>query len=650
MKRSLILSIFTFLIYLLPHHEVYTQKSKLKRANEEFDQYEFIDARKIYLKVAESGYESSQLYKKLGDTYYFNSEYEDAIQWYQKLIAKYPDQLEADYYYRAAQTYKSIGNYHESKKMMGEYTSRTAGSKIAKNFIEGYPYLDSLVDFESTKFEVKNITNTQSGSDFGPSLYKDKIVYASSSGNPKGDKKHYWNNLPYLDLYEAEIDDNGNLSKPTSLKGDVNSPYHESSAVFTKNGKTMYFTRNNYINGKKKSNKDRVVTLKIYRAKLSEDGPWENIQELPFNDDSHSVAHPALSPDETRLYFSSNMPGTYGESDIWYVTIDSITNTYSAPVNLGPQINTEARETFPYVSKTNNLYFSSDGHLGLGGLDIFAISLNNEGNFKKVTNLKKPINTNKDDFGFIIDEEKQVGYLSSNRDGNEGSRSDDIYSIKEKCGTIQVKGMVTDAATGEPIEASVVTLIDENNNEISKISSDANGLFMFKDSLDCGKQYAIRAENDTKKYVPTEENITTPGGTETLEVSIKLTQADCPVDDLGCRLNLQPIYFDYGKYTIRKDAEVELAKILQAMKEYPQLKIHIESHTDSRSSYQFNMRLSTKRAWSTKEWLIKRGIDRSRLSSKGYGETQLLNHCSSGVKCSQEEHQLNRRSVFLIKE
>ena len=638
-----------FIFAILMGLSLHGQKAKLKRANEEFDQYAFIDARKIYLKVAESGYESLQLYEKLGDTYYYNSEYEEAIKWYSKLIQKYPNELNPDYYYRAAQTYKSIGEYHLSKKMMGEFASRSATSSLAKNFMRDYPGLDSLVDFQSKKFEVKNVTNNLPNSDFGPSFYGNKIVYASSSKNPKGGKIHDWNGLPYLDLYEAEVNDAWELSKPIPLKGDINSPYHESSAVFTEDGNTMYFTRNNYINGKKKRNKEKLVTLKIYKAQKKGDGSWGNIKELPFNNDSYSVAHPALSPDESRLYFSSDMKGSYGESDIWYVSIDSLHTSYGSPVNLGAEINTEARETFPFISQSNTLYFSSDGHLGLGGLDIFAISLTKEGEFASVTNLKQPINTNKDDFGFILDEEKQIGYLSSNRDGNEGSTSDDIFRIWEKCGVINIQGVVLDTKTGNPVNESVVTLLDENNVAVSQTTTTEDGIYFFENLVDCGKQYAVRGEHNQKEYAPTEKNLVAPRGNHTLEINLELTPPDCAVDDLGCRLNLQPIYFDYGRYTIRKDAEVELAKILQAMKEYPQLKIHIESHTDSRSSSRFNWRLSSRRARSTMEWLVTNGIDRNRLSARGYGESKLLNNCSNGVKCSEEEHQRNRRSVFLIK-
>ncbi|KQC29230.1 OmpA family protein [Flagellimonas eckloniae] len=642
-KYKILIAAVVFLIV----YAMQGQKSKVKKANEEFDEYAYIDARKIYLKVVDAGYESAQVFKKLGDTYYFNGEYGEAVKWYKNLMEKYSKTMEPIYYYRAAQSFKSIGEYYLSKKLMGEFSSRSANTNLARNFVRDYPALDSLVDFESKTFEIENVTNDLYSSDFGPSFFGDKLVYASSSESTQGDKIHEWNGIPYLNLYEATIDEEGKLSKPTPLKGAINSPLHESSAVFTNDGRIMYFTRNNYINGKKKKTKEKFISLKIYKAIKQEDGSWGDIKELPFNSDSYSVAHPALSPDEERLYFSSDMPGSYGESDIWYVNLTG-NFLYSTPINMGAKINTEARETFPYISKNNNLYFSSDGHLSLGGLDIFAISLEENGDFKQVTNLKQPINTNKDDFGFIINEEKQIGYLSSNRDGNAGSVSDDIYRIWEKCGIINIEGVIADAKTGNPINRSLVTLLDENNTIVSQVDTDSIGQYKFEGLVDCGKQYAIRGENNSEEYNPTEKTITTPRGSHNLTINIELVPPDCPVEDLGCRLNLQPIYFDYGKYKIRPDAEIELAKIFQAMKEYPQLKIHIESHTDSKSSYSFNLNLSEKRAWTTMQWLINKGIDGGRLTYKGYGETQLLNECSNGVRCSDEQHQLNRRSMFII--
>ncbi|MFC4220385.1 OmpA family protein [Flagellimonas marina] len=623
------------------------QKSDIKKADEVFEAYAYIDARQIYLKVVENGYESAQIYKKLGDTYYFNSEYADAAKWYKKLVDNYAAQLEPEYYYRAAQTFKSIGEYHLSKKMMGIFASKSSTTSLAQNFMDSYPALDSLVDNESKRIEVVNITPGMSGSDFGPSFYQDKLVYASSSKNTEGRKIHTWTGLKYLDLYEAELDSAFNIKNPVPLKGKINTPYHESTAAFTKDGNTVYFTRNNYINGKRKINEQREITLKIYKAEKNKKGAWSNIQELPFNNDAYSVAHPSLSPDEKRLYFSSNMEGTLGESDIWYVEIDS-NGSFGKPINLGQEINTEARETFPFVSKNNNLYFASDGHLGLGGLDMFVVSLDKNGAYQKVTNLKKPINSSKDDFGLIIDEEKQIGFLSSNRNGNEGSASDDIYRFKKSCSVEAIQGVISDAKTNNPLQGAQVSLLDEDNTIVAQTTSDVAGVYEFDNITDCYKRYGIRGELSDKDYEPTEKSILIAGDNANMKVDLQLYPPDCAPNDLGCKLNLQPIYFDYGRHKIRQDAEVELAKILQAMKAYPELSIHIESHTDSRSSATFNLRLSERRAQATLEWLVNKGISRNRLSAKGYGESKLLNHCSNGIDCSEEEHQLNRRSVFMI--
>ncbi len=635
------------LIALLSIGVLSAQDGKVKKADEQFDSYAYIDARKIYLNVVEDGYESAQVFQKLGDTYYFNSEYTEAAKWYKKLIHNYPNEVASEYYYRTAQSLKSIGEYSESERMMDRYTVLSGNSKVVANLQNNDVSLEDLTETKTGKYRTMNVTEEFSSSDFGPAFQGNKIVFASSSKNTEGGKTHDWNGLPYLDLFEAEIGENGTLENPVALTGDINSPYHESSAAFSKDGKTMYFTRNNYIDGKKKRDKKRLVSLKIYKASKKDDGSWGDVEELPFNSNSYSVAHPALNNAENRLYFSSDMEGSLGRSDLWYVDIMA-NGQYGQPVNLGPKINTEERESFPFVSGNGNLYFSSDGHMGLGGLDVFVVSLNGNGQFKTVTNLKAPINSSQDDFGFIIDESRKTGYFSSNREGIEGSVSDDIYAFNENCGAI-IKGIVTDEKTGKPLEGSLVTLLDENNNVVSQKTVQSNGSYSFEGIADCGTQYAVRASNNEMDYQPKEKTLTTPVEMIAAQVDLALTPPDCPVNDLGCRLDLQPIYFDFDKHNIRPDAEVELAKILQAMKEYPQLVIHIESHTDSRGDDNYNKQLSDRRAKSTLEWLVKKGVDRNRLSAKGYGESQLVNKCSNGVDCSEQDHQLNRRSMFLIK-
>ena len=641
--NTIVRNIFIFAMVVLTSGSVLSQKKDIAKANKEFDKFAYIDAREIYLKVVEDGYESAEIFKKLGDTYYFNSDYTNAAKWYDKLVNQFPDQTEAEYYYRAAQSLKSLGKYTESDALMNDYISKGGKGLVIKTYEDDPNYLKSTV-FKSRDFTLDKVGINSSTSDFGASFYgKDNIVYASAS-RTDGTKVYEWTNQPFLDLFIAERDSTGQLSNSMPLGGDINTPYHESSTAFTKDGMTVYFTRNNFLDGKKGKDKNKTIRLKLYKATKTGEYNWTNIVELPFNSKEYSVAHPALSPDGKRLYFSSDMPGTNGMSDLWYVDILG-NDKYGVPVNLGPEINTEARESFPFISENNNLYFSSDGRSGLGGYDIFVTPLDKDGKPGKITNLGSPTNSAKDDFGFIINENDRIGYVTSNRGGDRGSIDDDIYLVKEIC-SITIQGKVFDKETKDPLPGAQVSLLDENNQLVSQTTAENDGTYSFVG--DCGTQYTVRGVKEG--YKPYEKIIETPMLSGIVDVPLPLERiGPCPPNDLGCKLNLQPIYFDFDKSNIRPDAEIELAKILAAMREYPELIIHIESHTDSRGNDNYNMALSERRAQSTLKWLVGKGIDANRLTAKGYGESQLVNQCSNGVPCTSEEHQLNRRSMFIIK-
>lgn len=634
---------FFILLLICSSSILQAQNKKVEKANKEFDKYAYIDAREIYLGVVEDGYQSAQVFSKLGDTYYFNGEYEEAALWYEKLIDQYPGEAESIYYYRAAQSLKSLERYEESDQMMDNFAAMGGSGIILKNFQDDKNYLESIA-FAAKGYELQKVRVNTDKSDFGPSFYMDKLVFASSSMNTEGVKRHEWNEQPFLDLYVADMDADGLLSNVSPIGGEINTPYHESSTAFTKDGNTVYFTRNNYIDGKKGRDKNKTIRLKLYKATKSGETFWTNIEELPFNSDDHSVAHPALSIDGKRLYFASDMEGGLGMSDLWYVEIKE-DNTYGEPINLGPSVNTEARETFPFISDKNNLYFSSDGRSGLGGLDIYSTPLNSAGKTGAITNLGAPANSNKDDFGFIINEERRLGYLSSNRDGDQGSISDDIYRVQEKC-IISITGLISDVANGDPLPGATVMLLDAENNLVETVTADENGRYEFDAIAACDAQYLVRANKEGCEF--NEEFVETPGATGTITVPVALECDPCAANDLGCRLQLLPIYFDFDRYNIRPDAAVELAKILAAMRQYPELVIHIESHTDSRGNDAYNEALSEKRAQSTLNWLVDQGISKTRLSAKGYGEYQLVNECANGVECTEVEHQLNRRSMFLI--
>jgi tetratricopeptide (TPR) repeat protein len=431
-----------------------------------FEKYNYVNAQKSYVKFAESGDESIDVLKSLADTYYFNSQYDKAAVWYNKLLTNYPDQISAEYYFKASLSLKSLGDYKGADYIMGEYIKRTDKIIIRNEFNSNQQYLDTI-EKNSNIYSISRTSINSSKSDFGPSYYGSSQVVFASANKGSGSEDYTWTGEPFLDLHIADIDVNGDLVNNTPFKGDINTKFHESSTTFTKDSKTMYFTRNNYFKGEENWDDENTVKLKLYRASMQEDNTWGNVKELPFNSDQYSVAHPSLSLDEKRIYFSSDMPGTFGKSDIWYVDIIDKEN-YGRPVNLGPNINTEERESFPYISSENVLYFSSNGLIGLGGLDVFMTVLNSKGFPTATANLGEPVNSRYDDFGLIINPEINRGYLSSNRDGFDGSSSDEIYTFFEDICLVSLSGVVTDIRTGVLIPGSKVQLIGEDLEVIAE--------------------------------------------------------------------------------------------------------------------------------------------------------------------------------------
>ena len=636
--------LLTILVMFLNIGFGFSQTNDLIQADKDFDRFAYIDARDIYLKVVEDGYGSAEIYKKLGDTYYWNSEYDNASKWYLRLVEQFPEQTTPEYYLRAAQSLKTQSNYLRSDQMMEQYTIVAGDNLISKNFKKNKEYLSEIA-FQSKKYELVKTNISSATSDFGSAYYNGNIVFASADGTV-GENRDLWTDQPYLDLFVATRDSLGQLSEKEPLSDKINTKYHESSAVFTQDGEVIYFTRNNYAQGDRKPGRDkqRTVRLKLYTSTKDSLGNWTDAVELPFNSQEYSTAHPALSVDEKRLYFSSDMPGSYGMSDLWYVNI-SQDGTYGLPINLGADVNTETRESFPFISRNGNLYFSTDGRPGLGGYDIFSAPISELGDIGAIVNVGSPANSNQDDFNLIIEEDLNLGYVSSNRDGQQGSSDDDIYRIQFYNCQIDITGTVVDSESQTPIAGATVKLLDENNQQISQQIASDKGTFSFP-GRDCETQYTVRAMKN--QYDTNEELFITPSQTDTVNVIIPLTyDKPCPPDDLGCQLKLPIIYFDFDKSFIREDAQKIIAQVLAAMKLYPDWKIIIGSHTDARGNDIYNEKLSGRRADATKNWLIQNGIDPSRLSSKGYGEYDLVNDCADGVECSEEQHQENRRSTFI---
>ncbi len=638
----------TLLIYLTLAFcgTIAAQDRLLSKANEKYEYYSFSPAIDIYKRVMDKGFVSADLLKKLGNSYYFNADYQEAADTYKKLVTEYPSEVGPDYYFRYAQTLKSLGDYESANAMMGKFSDMATSDLVASAYKSEKDYL-SEIKKNSGRYTIDTFAYNSPYSEFAPSYYKEGLIFSSDRDTGNLAKyRHTWNGQDFLDLYMVNTDSTS--GKVVKKLGDlVNTRLHESNSVATKDGNTLYFTRNNFKDGKPVKDENGVIRLKLLKSSLVE-GEWADVVELPFNSDTYSVANPSLSADEKTLYFASDMPGTIGGSDIFKVTINE-DDSYGKPENLGSTINTEARETFPFVTDKDILYFSSDGHPGLGGLDVFATKIAN-GKFNgRVVNVGEPVNGKMDDFTFIINEDTKKGYFASNR--TDGMGADDIYSFLEtrplNLDCVQgITGTVRDKISNELLVGATVRVIDENNEEVSSAITDFNGNYVL--SLDCDQGNFVRAQ--MQGYIPAEEFLVKSDGKPRI-IDFYLEREKVTAgsgDDLAKLLQLSTIYFDFDKYNIRKDSEVEVQKVIAAMEKYPSLKIKVNSHTDSRGRDAYNLWLSQKRAESTVNYMVAQGISKDRLQGEGFGETKLVNNCSNGVKCSAQEHELNRRSEFII--
>jgi len=498
-------------------------------------------------------------------------------------------------------------------------------------------------------YTIKNLSSNGLLSNFGTTFYgEDKLVFASPA------KRSFiinnlWtgNDQPFLELYVGTITEDGGLSDIEKLSNIINTRFHEADVTFSKDQKTVYFTRSNYLEGKYRKDSLGINRLKIYKATKGTNGEWGNISDMPFNNDNYSVGHPTLSEDQKTLYFISDMPGTLGETDIFKVAIHS-DGTFGTPENMGSEINTPKKEMFPHISGNDELYFSTSGREdGLGMLDIYMSKLGADGTIT-TTHLAEPMNSERDDFALIINNETLEGYFSSNR--FDGHGDDDIYSFKKVMPIICnqfVNGTVKDKKTGKLLPGTLVHLF-KDNVKIDSLTITVGKEAVFNFPLDCDTSYRIEATK--KNYFKATVVLNTDDEDEKVnEVELALE----PDDDfivIGDKvmLKIETIYFEFDKSEIREDAAIELDKAIKIMKKYPALVIEFGAHCDSRGPDSYNDRLSTRRADSTVEYMVRNGISTSSLTGRGYGERMLTNKCSNRVKCTEEEHQKNRRTEFVI--
>lgn len=666
MKRLLLLLAISFSV------QSFGQTPEMKLAQEYFDRAFYSEVIPMYEKIAQKD-TGLDVVRNLADSYYYINDLENAQKWYKVMIQKHPRYATEDYYFKYIHTLKASGKYSEADSLNRTRIILAKGSvNIFDREVKNLENIAAIGD----RFEIENLAINTKNSDFGAIKYGERIVYSS----PTKEKKTYrWNSENYLDLYTIPI---YNAKAGDSISDDfsksINTRMHESNAVFTKNGKTMYFTRNN----PKRDNK-MVSHVQIYKAEFKK-GQWTNITPLPFNSPNYSTEHPALSEDEEILYFASDMPGSLGSFDIFSVEING--GKFGIPKNLGPVINTIHKEQFPYIDEDGKLYFSSDGHHGFGSMDVFVSEYSN-GKFEKPNNVGLPINSAYDDFSFNINIETKEGYFASNRPGGKGN--DDIYSLKETkplviedC-TQFIEGIVSDEDSKKVLVKAVVILQDKDKKEIERLETDAEGKYSFK--VPCENEYTVVVLNDNyvdgtktfklfkdrnkindgsvgmKSFEGAEkdklneeerakkeiENIAKAKRKERAK-ELMAKEKDVVEDNDRLMIKTDPIYFDYDLWYIRKESKPVLNRVIELMKKYPKMTVEIGSHTDVRASDAYNNVLSEKRATSTRRYFISKGVESERVTAKGYGETRPIVRCVPEDSCDEEQHELNRRSEFVI--
>lgn len=591
--------------------------------------------------------------QRIAESYRLMGDYTNALAWYQKVVTfKGVDPIDYFYY---ARMLESNGQIDSAQVWFEKYVELIPQDSRAKEHRNYSP--EKIVELLKDKgnYRVSPVNINTKFDEFSPSFIGKKIAFVSNRVKETEviKRKHVWNDKPFFDIYIADREEDNDLIDPNAFQ-DFNGSYHEGPSSFTRDGKRIYFTRQASRGNSLLKGSNKTVGLMIFTARKvtlnSGEEKWTDPEALDFNSTEYSCMHPTVTGDGQKLFFASDQSGGYGGMDLYMC--DKTILGWSKPINLGPKVNTSGDEVFPFVSAKGDVYFASNGHLGVGGLDIFKTKKIKNGGFGNPTNLGSPLNSEMDDFGYILDVNETDGYFTSNRQG--GAGRDDIYRVKvikpvkdteeeqiiEDPTSPQLEVFVYDKLTGKGLDGAVVNIFTSKGELVNAIQTNDTGFYKTDRSRYTGELRFITSYTDysSNRKVVIVENLPE----EKARINLPLSK------DLGKVLNINPIYFDYNKANIRPDAALELDKIVRIMKENPTMVIEVASHTDCRGETPYNYDLSNRRAKSSREYIISRGIEGSRVYGQGYGETQLTNQCEDGVFCSEPAHQLNRRTEFRI--
>ncbi|MDQ7959508.1 OmpA family protein [Flavobacterium lindanitolerans] len=618
-------NLYITLSFVIASMTLSAQNKDTEKADKLFNRFEYVDASNEYLKLVDKGKADNYVYKQLADSYYNVFNTKEAIKWYAKATQEKQD---AETYYRYAQMLKAEGKYEESNVQMQKFAGMAPNDQRAIAFKQDPNYLPKLKS-QTKLYDEKSLDINSDQSDFGAVLTNDNTLYFASARN-KSRKTYGWNEEPFLDLYKATYNANGTFSEPVTVS-EINTKFHDGPASITADGNTMYFASESFKEGDFEKDKSKKLKFgQVYLFKATKEGDkWGNVKALPFNSKEYSVSNPSISKDGKTLYFSSNMPGSLGGNDIWKVAVNA-DGSFGTPENLGNKVNTEGNESFPFITDDNKLFFASDGRKGFGGLDVFLIDFNKK---TDAINVGAPVNTSKDDFAFTFNTTKNIGFFSSNRTGN-----DNIYQAIPVCG-VEVVTIVRDAKTGAILSDARVAILDDKKNVIETRTTAADGQVVY--SVDCNRAYTLQVAKDGY-----ESNVFPVAKTNGGIVNINADLQPIDVIVTPTEIVLKEIFFEFNKSNITQEGAFELDKLVQVMKNNDQMVIMVKSHTDNRGSDAYNMNLSDRRAKSTVQYVISKGIDKSRISGKGYGESEPKVDCKEN--CTEEDHAKNRRSEFLI--
>jgi outer membrane protein OmpA-like peptidoglycan-associated protein/tetratricopeptide (TPR) repeat protein len=622
-------------------------------------------------------------YIKSGDKEIENLSYSKAITKYEKAVKKQPDNMSlklkladahqhlnhsdiAESYYqdvadsmelpdphklKFAQVLMKNNKYDDAKGYLTSYLESNPSDQLARDLLASTSKVDELKE-DTSAYILSPVPLDFTVSMFGPAYYDKGIVFAGETEIVSAASTNPWTGYSFLDLFYIEKDGDGNWDIAEKFSEELNGKFHDGPASFNKAQDMIVYTRSAMKNEKKQLvNEENENQFSLYMSKKTGE-TWSDPQELPFNSMEYSVGHPALSADGKTLYFVSDMPGGYGGSDIYKTTHDG--SSWSEPVNLGKTINTPGNEVFPHLGNDDKLYFSSEGHQNLGGLDVF-VSQNRSGVWSSPINLAYPLNSSQDDFAIAVSDNDTTGFVSSNRSG-----SDMIYEFVKVPPVYILNGIAKLKSTGAPIAGVQVKLINLTAADSAVIVTGVDGKFTY--NLLPNQSY--RVVGSKEGYFTVSKNFETTAKSEEKNVPLEFEIDEIVASQSGTgsgnpkfrgatalkTYDVGDVFYDYNSAKIRKDAEDDLNNLVRLLKDNPGVSIELQSHCDSRGSDGYNQNLSNKRAQSVVDYLIAKGIAKGRLQAKGFGESQLVNNCTDGVECTEEEHQANRRTEFIVLE